>query len=113
MFAAHHRLSNLTAIIDFNKLQSLDCVANTLGLEPLVDKLMAFGCNVIEVDGHDHKQLHESLTTKSDPKPKVIVAHTIKGKGVSFMENKIEWHYKNPNDEQLSLALAELEARHA
>jgi transketolase len=113
MFAAHHRLANLTAIIDYNKLQSLDTVANTLGLEPLVDKLKAFGCTVHEIDGHDHRQIIEALSTLPNGKPTVIVAHTTKGKGVSFMENKVEWHYKNPNDEQLAKALAELEVVHA
>lgn len=108
MFAAHHRLFSLTAIIDYNKLQSLDSVANTLGLEPLVEKLLAFGCSVREIDGHDHDQLAESLSSIAHEKPTVIVAHTTKGKGVRFMENRVEWHYKNPNDEQLRMALAEL-----
>lgn len=113
MFAAHHKLSNLTAIIDYNKLQSLDSVANTLGLEPLADKLKAFGCMIHDIDGHDHQQLAEALSSVANEKPTVIVAHTIKGKGVSFMENRVEWHYKNPNDEQLAKALAELDANHA
>jgi transketolase len=113
MFAAHHKLSKLTAIIDYNKLQSLDSVANTLGLEPLTDKLKAFGCSVQEIDGHDHQQLAESLTSITNEIPTVIVAHTTKGKGVSFMENRVEWHYKNPNDEQLALAIAELGVVHA
>lgn len=113
MFAAHHRLSNLTAVIDYNKLQSLDTVANTLGLEPLVDKLKAFGSSVHEIDGHDHRMLAEALSSIANEKPTVIVAHTTKGKGVSFMENRVEWHYKNPNDEQLAMALAELEVEHA
>lgn len=108
MFAAHHRLNNLVAIIDYNKLQSLDTVSNTLELEPLVDKLTAFGWQVYEVDGHDHPQLLVVLSSISHDKPTAIVAHTIKGKGVSFMENKVEWHYKNPGDEQLAQALAEL-----
>lgn len=113
MFAAHHKLTKLTAIIDYNKLQSLDSVANTLGLEPLVDKLKAFGCEVREIDGHDHLQIANALSNMSQDKPTAIVAHTTKGKGVSFMENRVEWHYKNPNDEHLALALAELEVTHA
>jgi transketolase len=113
MFAAHHKLSNLTAIIDYNKLQSLDTISNTLGLEPLVDKLKAFGCSVQVIDGHDHQSLEKALSIIAEEKPTVIVAHTTKGKGVSFMENRVEWHYKNPNDEQLSLALAELGETHA
>lgn len=113
MFAAHNKLNNLTAIIDYNKLQSLDSVSHTLGLEPLVDKLTAFGCSVHEIDGHDHHLLLEALTSVSDEKPTIIVAHTTKGKGVSFMENRVEWHYKNPDDEQLALALSEIEVSHA
>jgi transketolase len=113
MFAAHHQLSNLFAIIDYNKLQSLDSVSNTLGLEPLADKLSAFGCAVHEVDGHDHEQMAHVLSTHASGKPTAIIAHTVKGKGVSFMESRVEWHYKNPNDEQLALALAELEHPHA
>ena len=113
MFAAHHRLNNLTAIIDYNKLQSLDSIANTMGLEPLMDKLFAFGCNAIEVDGHDHNALKLALSSIDKARPTVIVAHTTKGKGISFMEGKVEWHYKNPNDEQLAAALAELEISNA
>jgi transketolase len=113
MFAAHHQLANLTAIIDYNKLQSLGSVAQTLGLEPLAAKLKAFGCEVHEVDGHDHELIAAALLTVAHSKPTVIVAHTIKGKGVSFMENRVEWHYKNPNDEQLVAALAELEVAYA
>lgn len=108
MFAAHHQLGNLVAIIDYNKLQSLDTVAATLGIEPLVGKLEAFGCSVVQVDGHDHEQLMEALNRKGGEKPRVVVAHTVKGKGVSFMENRVEWHYKNPSDEQLANALAEI-----
>ena len=113
MFAAHQKLTQLTAIIDYNKLQSLDTTANTLGLEPLSDKLKAFGCEVHEIDGHDHRQIEEALSSMSQNKPTLIIAHTIKGKGVSFMEDRVEWHYKNPTDEHLDLALAELEGNHA
>lgn len=113
MFASHNKLSNLNIIIDYNKLQSLDTVQNTLSLEPLADKLRAFGCEVIEVNGHNHSELHSAFLKKNNSIPKVIIAHTIKGKGVSFMENKVEWHYKNPNDDQLSLALSEIERTYA
>ena len=113
MFAAHHKLNNLTAIIDYNKLQSLDTVEHTLGLEPLTDKLKAFGCSVHEIDGHDHRLLLKALISINDNKPTVIIAHTIKGKGVSFMENRVEWHYKNPNDAELALALSEIEVSNA
>lgn len=115
MFAAHHKLDNLVAIIDYNKLQSLTTVAQTLGLEPLAAKLQAFGWSVQEVDGHDHEQISKALNSVpwEVGKPSVLIAHTVKGKGVSFMENKVEWHYRTPSTELLALALAELEARHA
>lgn len=113
LFAAHHQLENLTAVIDYNKLQSLDTINNTLALEPLRQKLEAFGCDVRETDGHDHRALREAFGKPGTGGPKIILAHTIKGKGVSFMENRVEWHYKNPNDEQLTQALAELGVEHA
>ena len=115
MFAAHHKLDNLVAIIDYNKLQSLATIAETLALEPLVDKLRAFGWEVREVDGHDHHALEEALQYApwSVGKPSILVMHTIKGKGVSFMENRVEWHYKSPNEEELAAARAELETQYA
>lgn len=115
MFAAHHKLDNLTAIVDYNKLQSLTTVEQTLGIEPLTAKFQAFGWAVREVDGHDHKQLSKELSSVpwEAGKPSILVAHTVKGKGVSFMENKVEWHYRSPSREQLAQALSELEAIHA
>ena len=109
MFAAHHKLDNLTAIIDYNKIQSLDSIENTLNLEPLAEKISSFGCEVYEVDGHNFEELIQSLNKRPRNKPKVIIAHTIKGKGVSFMEDTVEWHYKNPSDHDLEIALKELE----
>ena len=110
LFAAHHRLENIVAIIDYNNSQSLTTVADTLGLEPLAEKFRAFGWSTREIDGHDHHSLGKILnsTPWENGKPNVLIAHTIKGKGVSFMENKVKWHYRSPNDEELSLALAEL-----
>jgi transketolase len=110
LFAGHHRLDNLVIVVDYNKLQSLDLVSRTLNLEPLGEKLRAFGWSVRECDGHDHMALNEMLSTIPwEPgKPSALVAHTVKGKGVSFMENKVEWHYRSPNDQQLQQALAEL-----
>jgi transketolase len=115
MFAAHHKLDNLVAIIDYNKLQSLTTVEKTLNLEPLTDKLQAFGWSVREVDGHDHQQLTTALSGVpwDNDKPSLVVAHTVKGKGISFMENQVVWHYRSPNAEQLAQALAELETIHA
>ncbi len=111
MFAAHHQLDNLIAVIDYNKLQSLTTVDKTLRIEPLADKLRAFGWSVREVDGHNHAALQKELGTApwEKSKPSVLIAHTTKGKGVSFMENRVEWHYKSPNDQQLEQALTELQ----
>lgn len=110
MFAAHHELDNLVAIVDYNKLQSLTTVDKTLRVEPLADKALAFGWAVREVDGHNHAELAELLD--SEPweagKPSFLIAHTTKGKGVSFMENSVEWHYKSPSAEQLAQALEEI-----
>ena len=116
LFAAHHRLDNLLCIIDYNKLQSLTTVDETLRLEPLHSKFDTFGWAVQEVDGHDHDALANALDAASWPagKPAMLIAHTVKGKGVSFMENKVEWHYRNPTPELLAEALAEIEgAAHA
>jgi transketolase len=107
LLAAHLRLTNLTIILDYNKLQSLGTVDDTLKLEPLRDKYTAFGCSVTEIDGHKHCELERAFKAYDQSRPSVIIAHTVKGKGVSFMENSIEWHYKNPSDEQLRQALAE------
>lgn len=116
LFAAHHGLDNLLCIIDYNKLQSLTTVDETLRLEPLHSKFEAFGWAVQEVDGHDHDALSSALDPASWPaaKPAMLIAHTTKGKGVSFMENKVEWHYRNPTPELLAQALAEIDgAEHA
>jgi transketolase len=110
--AAHHGLDNLVAIVDYNRLQSLTTVERTLRIEPLAEKLGAFGWSVREVDGHDHTSLAACLGDApwTTGRPSVLIAHTTKGKGVTFMEGKVEWHYRSPDDAQLSLALAELEA---
>jgi transketolase len=116
LFGAHHGLDNLLCIIDYNKLQSLTTVDETLRLEPLHSKFEAFGWAVQEVDGHDHDALANALDAGSWPagKPAMLIAHTTKGKGVSFMENKVEWHYRNPTSELLAQALAEIDgAKHA
>lgn len=115
MFAAHHKLDNLIAIVDYNKIQSIGKVSNTLGLEPLAEKILAFGWAVRQVDGHDHNSLQDLLESVAwEPgKPSFLIAHTTKGKGVSFMENSVEWHYKSPNQHQLAQALSELESKYA
>lgn len=110
MFAAHHQLDNLIAIIDYNKLQSLTTVDKTLRIEPLADKARAFGWAVQEVDGHDHAALASLFAQLpfETAKPSFVIAHTTKGKGVSFMENSVDWHYKSPSADQLAQALGEL-----
>ena len=110
MFASHHNLGRLTAIIDYNKLQSLKPVEETLRLEPLADKWRSFGWNVSEVNGHDHDALEEVFSERDSDEPKLVIAHTIKGRGVSFMENTVLWHYRSPQGEEFEAALKELGA---
>ncbi len=111
MSAAHRGLDNLTVIIDRNRLQQGDEVANTNDLEPLADKWRAFGWAVHEVDGHDYTQLLETLgnVPLSKGKPSCIIAHTHKGKGISFMEDNVAWHHRVPNAQEYAQAVKELE----
>lgn len=111
MFAAHHKLDNLIAIIDYNKLQSLKLVSETLNLEPFRSKWESFGWNVIEVDGHNHEALLNTFKQiiPDTGKPTCVIAHTTKGKGVSFMENAVLWHYRTARGEEFDNALNELE----
>lgn len=115
MFANHHKLDNITAIIDYNKLQSLTEVSKTISLEPLVEKIQAFGWAVRRVNGHDHDELRQALSTIpwEKGKPSMLVADTVKGKGVCFMENKVEWHYRSPTKELLDQALQEIGGQYA
>jgi transketolase len=111
LFASHHRLDNLAAIIDYNKIQSFGRVDEVLALEPFAAKWRAFGWTVAEIDGHDHDALRATLEAApaEEGRPTAIIAHTVKGKGVSFMEDRLAWHYKSPSEEQLDEALRELE----
>lgn len=111
LFASHHRLERLVAIIDYNKIQSLDWVSKTLNLEPFADKWRAFGWCVLECDGHDHGALNDALSVipKEPGRPTCLIAHTVKGKGVSFMENTVLWHYRSPRGEEFEAALRELQ----
>jgi len=113
LFAPKHKLDNLIVIIDYNKIQSLGNVKDVLDLEPLVSKLTAFNWETIEIDGHDHEQIFNALVTvpKQKEKPTAIIAHTIKGKGVDFMEDKLLWHYKSPNKDELDKAINQIEER--
>jgi len=94
LFAGHHQLSRLTALVDYNKIQSFGSVKEVLDLEPLADKWRAFGWTVLEVDGHDHAGIAAALRADHLGRPKVLLAHTIKGKGVACMEGKLAWHYQ-------------------
>ena len=109
MQASHRKLDNLIAIIDRNKLQIDGCTEDVMSLGNLTEKIRSFGWDVIEIDGHDLNEIYKAIeTSKLATKPYAIIANTIKGKGVSFMENQAGWHGKAPNDEQLELALKEL-----
>ena len=112
LFAAHHQLDNLVIVIDYNKIQSLDWVDKTIRLEPLAAKFAAFGWGVREVDGHDVTDLRRTLESLPfEPgKPNAVIANTVKGKGVSWMEGKVLWHYRPPAEDELAKALAEVEA---
>ena len=111
MHASHRKLDNLCAIVDYNKVQENGPTNEIKNLEPLSEKWMSFGWEVREVIGHNFGQLRQAFAEFADNKgkPFVILAHTIKGKGVSFMEGERQWHGKAPNAEQLQEALAELE----
>ena len=114
LFAPHHRLDNLVVIVDYNKIQSLGRVEDVIDLAPLAEKWRAFGWATEELDGHDLAAIESTLErVPFEPgKPSCLVAHTVKGKGVGYMEDKLLWHYRAPLGELLDEALAELgEAR--
>ena len=108
LYANHFELSNLTVIVDYNKLQSLDSTDNTMTLEPFTDKWISFGWDLIECNGHDHEALKSALDKKSN-KPKVVIANTTKGYGVSFMESNVLWHYRSPQGQEYKDAMLELD----
>jgi transketolase len=108
LFASFHKLDNLIVIIDYNKIQSLDFTKNVLKLEPLKEKFKSFNCNIKNINGHDFNQIYKSLLVSKNGKPTVIIANTIKGKGVKYMEGKILWHYKSPSTQELDIAINEL-----
>jgi transketolase len=107
LFAPFHKLDNLVAIVDANAIQSFGSVKEVLDLEPFADKWRAFGWAVREIDGHDHQQIHDALAhlPAETNRPTLVLARTVKGKGVDFMENRLEWHYRSPNATQLEQAL--------
>jgi transketolase len=110
LFAGHHHLERLVAVIDHNKIQSFGAVEDVLDLAPFADKWRAFRWAVREIDGHDHVAVLQALSEipAERKQPTAIIAHTVKGKGVGFMEDKLLWHYRSPDAEQLAAALAEV-----
>ena len=111
LFAAHHKLKNLTCILDANKYQSIKTTTETLNVEPIKDRILSFGWDVKEIDGHNHielKDIFQNNLMKTSEKPLFIIARTTKGKGVSFMENKVLWHYRNAQGKEFNDAMKEL-----
>jgi len=110
MFAGFHKLDNLVVIVDYNKIQSLGAVKDVLNLEPFQSKWDAFGWNAKEIDGHDMEKVESTFAQIpfQQDKPSCIIAHTVKGKGVSFMENELLWHYRSPDKEEYKAAMQEL-----
>ncbi len=111
MFASHHKLNNLIGIVDKNNLCIMDFTKNCVNLEPMDEKWKSFGWDVVSIDGHSFEELNNvfsKVRSRSSEKPLMIIANTVKGKGVSFMENQVEWHHSVPNSEQLEIARKEL-----
>ncbi len=113
LFACHHKLDNLIVIIDNNKIQSMGPVNKVIKLEPISKKIESFGASVQRCDGHNVSSLTKKISKKFKNKPSFIIADTIKGKDISFMENNNLWHYKNPDKEELKKALLEIEKKYA
>ncbi|GHV00348.1 transketolase [Clostridia bacterium] len=111
LLARHYRLDNFTVIVDRNKYQAITTCDETISLGDLGGKWRAFGWETVEIDGHDHASVAAALLKRKKDKPVCIIAHTVKGKGVSFMENNMLWHYRDPQNEFFANALAELEAQ--
>lgn len=101
-------LNNLTVIVDHNKLQAMDRLETIVHMQPFADKWKAFGWNVVEIDGHDYEEIRRALLVRHPDVPTLVMAHTIKGKGVSFMENVPIWHYRMPNEQELEILMEEL-----
>lgn len=109
MAAAHYKLDNLIVILDYNGLQIDGNIQDVIGPAPFKEKILAFQCDVIEINGHCFEEIESAINTaKNNKKPTVIIAHTIKGKGISFMENNASWHGKCPNEKEYKEALKEL-----
>lgn len=108
-FAVHHHLDNLTIIVDANEWQAMGTCEEQMGIHNLEERFEVFGCYVVECNGHDHEQLRDTLRITQVGLPTCVIAHTVKGKGVSFMENNLLWHYRDPQGEFYENAIKELE----
>lgn len=108
MSAAYHRLDNLVLIIDHNKFQAMDTLESIMGFTDLPGKLQNMGFSVADIDGHDHRAIKTALLAREEGKPRAIIANTVKGKGISYMEGKPLWHCRMPNPEELDTAMEEL-----
>lgn len=108
LFAAHHELDNLFVIVDYNKFQAFGRTNEVLNLEPLSKKWKIFNWNVVEIDGHNFREIISNISGRNINKPKVLIAHTIKGKGISFAENQLDWHYLNLTKELYEKAKKEI-----
>jgi transketolase len=110
LFSPQHHLDNLVLLVDYNKIQSFGRTKDILDLDPLADKFKAFRWAVREIDGHDMEQIVDTFQSLPfEPgRPNAVIAHTVKGKGVSIMEDKLAWHYKTPDAEQVEAAMREL-----
>ena len=108
MAAACHKLDNFVVIIDYNKYQAMDSLENIMGFHDFVGKLRSFGFSVADIDGHDCMAIKQALTEREKGKPRAVIANTIKGKGISFMEGKPIWHCRMPNEQEMVMALADL-----
>lgn len=111
MFAAHNKLDNLIVIVDYNKIQSFGTVEEVMNLDPLYEKFESFNWHVQEIDGHNLSDISSSILAakKNEDRPSCIIANTVKGKGISFMEHQLSWHYKSPSEKDYQAALMELE----
>lgn len=113
LFAGHHRLENLTVIVDANGHQAMGRIQDVMGMEPFADKFRAFGFTTVDCDGHSTDALKKAFAIKTEGRPRAVVARTVKGKGVTFMEDNNEWHYRRLTPELLEAARRELEVKNA
>ncbi len=109
-FAAHHKLNNLTALVDANGTQALGRTEEILDLSPMAKRWEAFGWHALEADGHDHASLLEAVEAPRDGRPRMIIAKTVIGKGVSYMEDRVAWHYKSMSPDEFALGKAEVDS---